>query len=99
MKLKHIETGEVITCTRRLYYKYYRDCKHLWLDVTPEPTEAQKKVQEAFVKLGTLYRTRANIQSVIEMCGSHHGLFFDAIKGINYYIKEIRDEIKPKDTN
>jgi hypothetical protein len=90
MILQHVLTKEKITVTRYLYHKIFAKAPHEWKDITPEPTEKQIKNQERFVRLGMLARTKANLEQIVRTFGPHHGIFIDAIRGLDYYIREIK---------
>jgi hypothetical protein len=89
MILQNRSTHKKIKVTRAEYYKTYRQ-SHYWVDITPEPTPKQVAHQEKFVKMGKLYRARSNLQEIIRVHGSYHGIFSDAINGLTKLIEELK---------
>jgi len=87
MKLRHKSTGLEVTVSHPVWYRKFRDDPE-WVDVTPPLTEKQKQVQEMFVKLGKLHRTRANLQDVAKTFGPFRGVFYDAIRALDQLIKQ-----------
>lgn len=90
MKLKHILTGETITCSSRLYYKLYYGAPHEWKDITPERTQKQIEAARRFVKLGKLHRTKANLEDVMRTFGTDDGVFHNAISRLGTYIRQMK---------
>lgn len=86
MKLQHIESGIAITIKRQLYCKEFFHNK-AYRDITPERTQKQVEQAKKFVKLGKLYRTRANMQEIIRTFGSAHGLYNDVLIQIDKMIE------------
>jgi len=88
MKLRHKTTGLEVTVSHPVWLRKFRDDPE-WVDITPPLTEKQKQVQERFVKLGKLYRTKANLQDVEKTFGPYHGVFCNAIRALDQLIKQI----------
>jgi len=86
MILQHVLTKEKITVSRYLYEKQFRGAPDEWKNVTPKRTQKQVAQAHKFVRLGMLTRTKSNLEQVIRTFGPYHGIFNDAVNGLELLI-------------